>query len=240
MNIEARHKGGLNALRVNNRPADAIVPWAMLLPKLATLVPLCCSMATMGQWALGPRADLALSGSSPRYITYGIGASATYGGQRRHQWAADAFYYIPHVDHFIRVQGPRNLATGDTTSSTWRSNAHHSQVTLLLGLQCTFNHRPKPMEWYWKIASGIVRDLNRTEGEVTYKYSGEQRPFEYASHSTYAPLQFGAGRVWHVKHADLALELSGIIPCYSLTDDDIGPKPREFAMCLTFNYRWRI
>lgn len=207
---------------------------------LTSLLLFSCCASALGQWTVGARADLALFRGSPRYIAYGIGAGATYSQQKRSYWTAAVAYHIPHVDHFIRVQGPRNLATGDTTSSTWHSNAHESHVFISLGFQRTFNHLQRSMEWYWKVASGLGIDRRLTKGEVTYKYSGEQQPFEYSSHSTYIPLLVGAGRVWHSDHADLALELSGMLPCYSFTDRESGAMTRDYSMYLTFHYRWHV
>lgn len=207
---------------------------------LAPLFLLFCGVPAWGQWTLGPRADLALFRGSPRYIAYGIGASATYSALRRNYWTADAVYHIPHIDHYIIVQGPRNLATGDTTSSTWRSNAHQSHVTILLGFQRTFNRRPRSMEWYWKAGSGLVMDLRRTKGEVTYTYSGEQHPFDHFSHSAYIPLLTGAGRIWHLHHTDLAVELAGMLPCYSITDREFRMLTRDYSLYLTFQFRWRV
>ncbi|MBK9060959.1 MAG: hypothetical protein IPL81_14215 [Flavobacteriales bacterium] len=201
---------------------------------------LCFIAPALGQWTIGPRADLALFRGSPRYIAYGIGASATYSPQKRNYWTADGAYHIPHVDHFIYVQGPRNLAIGDTTSSTWRINAHESHVSISLGFQRTFNHRQRSMEWYWKVASGFGIDRRRSEGELTYKYSGEQRHFDFSSHSTYIPLLAGGGRIWHLDHSDLALELSGMVPCYSITDREFGLMTRDYSLYLTFQYRWRV
>jgi hypothetical protein len=197
------------------------------------------NVSALGQWTLGPRADLALFRGSPRYIAYGIGASATYRTQKRSYWTLDAAYHIPHIDHFIRVQDPRDLATGDTTSSTWHNNLHESHFSFTLGLQRTFNRHQRSMEWYWKVASGLVMDRSRAKGEVTYKYSGEQRPFAHSSHKAYIPLLAGCGRVWHVRRTDLALELSGMVPCYSITDRKFGPA-RDYSLALTFYYRWQI
>ncbi|MBS1567973.1 MAG: hypothetical protein JST45_00885 [Bacteroidetes bacterium] len=196
--------------------------------------------SAMGQWALGPRADLALFRGFPRYIAYGIGASATYSPRKRNHWTADATYHFPHLDHYIRVQGPRNLATGDTTSSTWRSTLHTSHVSVLIGFQRSFNRRPKPMEWYCTAASGFAFDRHRTEGEVTYKYSGVQARFDHSDHSTYIPFLAGAGRIWHQDHADLSLEAATSVTCYSIMEKDLGLRFRDYSLFMTFRYCWRL
>jgi len=116
---------------------------------------------------------------------------------------------------------------------------HESQISIALGFQRTFNRRQRSKEWYWKLASGLRIDRSRSTGEVTYLYSGEQRPFVYSSHSTYIPLLAGGGRIWHLDHADLALEFSGMIPCYSITYHESG-STRDYSLALTFYYRWRI
>lgn len=198
------------------------------------------SLPSLAQWAVGPSADLAMFRGVPRYIAYGIGASATYKPKKRSYWTANVAYHIPHIDHYIRVQDPRGMATGDTTSSTWRSNLHESHASITLGSQRTFNRRPRSMEWYWKVASGIILDRQRTNGVVTYKYSGEERPFGSLSYKAYVPLLAGWGRVWHVGRKDLALELSGMLPCYWITDKKFGARTRDYSMYLTCNYRWHI
>ena len=95
------------------------------------------------------------------------------------------------------------------------------------------------MEWCWKMASGLGLDRNKTKGEVTYKYSGEQLPFAFSALKTYIPILVGAGRVWHAEHADPALELSGMLPCYLITDREFRIMTHDYSMYLTFHYRWR-
>lgn len=207
---------------------------------LASLLLFSWSVPVSGQWAIGPNADLALFRGAPRYIAYGLGASATYTTHKRNYWTADAAFHIPHVTRFTYTRGPRDLATGDTTSATWQGTKHESHALITLGFERTFNRRQRSVEWHWKLATGLSIDLNRFKADVTYKYSGEQLHQDYVWHETLFPILIGAGRVWHLQHADLALQLSGMIPCYSITDHEFGLMTRDYSMYLTFHYRWHI
>lgn len=211
----------------------------MLRAGLASLL-LSCSIPVIGQWAIGPRADLALFRGSPRFVTPGIGASATYAPQKRNYWTGDAAYHIPHVTSFNYTRGPRNLATGDTTSADWQGSSHESHALITLGIQRTFNHRQRSVEWYWKLATGLGIDLHRFTADVTYKYSGEQLHQDYSRHETFVPILVGGGRLWHWDNGDLAVELSGMVPCYLITDREFGRMTRDYSLYLTFQYRWRV
>jgi hypothetical protein len=176
---------------------------------------------------------------SQLYIVPGVGASATYHQHKRNYWTGDAVFQIPHATHFIYTRGPLDLPSGDTTSATWHGNRYESLVSITLGFQRTFNRRQRSREWYWKLASGLGIDRQRFKADVTYKYSGEQSHEDVSWHETLVPFLFGGGRIWHLDHADLALELSGMIPCYSVTDRDLLPT-WDYSLALTFYYRWQI
>jgi hypothetical protein len=193
-----------------------------------------------GQWTIGPRADAALFPGHPRYLAAGIGTSSTYQPGKRGCWTADASFHLPHSEQIAWSTGPRNLATGDTTSSTGHGKRNTTHALLLLGYQRTFNRRQRPAEWHWKMASGIAVDRTRERGDVQYTYSGERIPMDRRWHDLYIPLLTGGGHIWHLGHADLAVETAGIFPVAAKSNGTHRSFFRDCSLYLAVHYRWRV